>query len=587
VILKAALGHGLGVFLSACAPTAPCPASAAPSLSIAPAKNQPPSPEAQPLDGLSVLLRPAMNPAGVVHVELDLAAPGTPERTWHLRRGSVGRIAHASARDEAGSFDVATSAKADGVDLELSRPPRGALHLAYDVLSGGEAPDDPLGTLVVDDRFRGSGGGLIAVPEAIEGVAMSVRLRIDGSALRASGAASSLGVGSTRRTTMPLGGLAYVSFLAGSLGGAVIDDPGAGHDEGAWLGYTAFDPRTTVAELAQIRSALHELFKEQPGDAFTYLLVSQTRPIGSFSTTPRWSSALLQVGPSEPWSRALRLSMTQQLARRWVGGQLSVATSPGREAEGWWFSDGVSRYVAMQLLARLGLLPPEDVRQTVAGELAVVATSPHRALDLARLANLATSHPVARATLMARGALYALRESAQIHARTKGEKGLTTLLASLAKQAETGGRRSLSVADWLELLGKDDPDAARSFDAIVTRGESVTLPADALGPCFRAQAGEYVAYDAGFDVEATRVSESGRVVGLRAGGPAAKAGLTGEDIVEAMKGRDGDADVRVELTVVRAGKKVSLSYAPRGDRGKGQTWSRLAGMRDEQCGPPP
>ena len=41
-------------------------------------------------------------------------------------------------------------------------------------------------------------------------------------------------------------------------------------------------------------------------------------------------------------------------------------------------------------------------------------------------------------------------------------------------------------------LGKDDPDAAKTFDAVVVRGEAPALPADALGPCFRAATGEYV-----------------------------------------------------------------------------------------------
>lgn len=90
----------------------------------------------------------------------------------------------------------------------------------------------------------------------------------------------------------------------------------------------------------------------------------------------------MQVGPSEPWSAGLRLSVAQQLVRRWIGGSLVVSHQP----DGWWFNEGVSRYVAMLDLAHIGLLTPDEVRDAIAGELSVLATSPHRTLDNAHLA---------------------------------------------------------------------------------------------------------------------------------------------------------------------------------------------------------
>jgi C-terminal processing protease CtpA/Prc len=110
------------------------------------------------------------------------------------------------------------------------------------------------------------------------------------------------------------------------------------------------------------------------------------------------------------------------------------------------------------------------------------------------------------------------------------------------------------------------------------------LPPGALGPCFRAGAGEYVAYDPGCDVEATQTSSDARVVGVRDGGPAAKAGLLNGDVVESMTMRNGDVEVPVKLVVGRAGAHVTIAYAPKGARGRGQTWSRVRGVADERCG---
>jgi predicted metalloprotease with PDZ domain len=318
--------------------------------------------------------------------------------------------------------------------------------------------------------------------------------------------------------------------------------------------------------------------------SWTYLFLSQTRPIGSFTTTPRSGSVLVQVGPSEPWSAALKLSVAQQLARFWIGGETRIATEPGHEAEGWWFSEGVARYFATKVLAHAGLLGPDDVRQAIAGELSVLATSPLRGKTNAELAALAKTDDVARATIMARGALYAVRESGAIRSRTKGQRGLEATLADLVEHAEDDKQRTFTLGAWIDALGKDDPDAAKTFDAFIVKGAPVTLPNGALGPCFRAGTGEYIAYDPGFDVEATQASSDARVTGVREGGPAAKAGLLNGDVVESMTMRDGDVDVLVKLVVGRAGAHVSIAYAPKGARGRGQTWTRIRGIADDRCG---
>jgi hypothetical protein len=396
-----------------------------------------------------------------------------------------------------------------------------------------------------------------------------------------------------RRATIRPRGLRYSTFLAGWLGGVAVFDSDVGHDEAAWLGYTSFDPRPVVAELAQVRTALAEMFHALgalPGAPETYLLQSRSRPVGSFSTTPRFESVLLQVGLGEPWSGGLRLSMAQQLARRWIGDAVRFTPVPGRERDLGWFDDGVARYVAMKLLAHAGLLEPPDWLGAVRGELSVVATSPYGSKGNQELADLEAKDPVARATLMARGALYALRASAVLEERTHGKRQLQNVLADLYRQAEddkTSATHPLPMSAWIDALSKDDPDAAKAFDDIIVKGGPILLPPRALGPCFRASMGEYVAFDPGFDVDATSMDRDGKVKGVRPGGPAAKAGLADGDVVESMVAREDDATVPVKLVVVRAGQKVNISYVPKGARGQGQTWTRVRGVAEDTCGEPP
>jgi hypothetical protein len=534
------------------------------------------------------LLHPALTPSPLVNVEVTVARADAAAGPWRIAIGTPDRIARPFARDPSGDIEVAVAAAAGGVELRLARAPVGPVTLAYAVLAKGDPPDDPMGVSVLEDRFRGAGERLVALPAGIEDSRGAVLVRIDGEALRASAAASSLGIGAARRAVLTPRALRYATFLAGSLGVQMIDDPGAGHDEGAWLGYTSFDPRPTIAELAQVRTSLRELLKSQddPG-AWTYLVVSQTRPMGWFRTSPRVGSVLLQVGPAEPWTAWLRLSVAQQLARRWIGGELRVQTDAGHEAEGLWFAEGVSRYVAMLALSRLGLLTPDDMRGAVAGELAVIATSPDRTMPNARLSELARSDDVARATLMARGALYALREASVMRAHTAGARGLESALVDLVKQTEEKKQGAFAVSAWLDAIGKADPNAARIFEAYVVRGDPITLPAEALGPCFRPGMGEYVAFDPGFDLDATRASPEGKVSGVRPDGPAAKAGLQDGDVVESMQAREADGETPVKLVVTRDGARVTLTYVPRGARGRGQTWTRVPGVPDGKCGQVP
>ena len=161
----------------------------------------------------------------------------------------------------------------------------------------------------------------------------------------------------------------------------------------------------------------------------------------------------------------------------------------------------MARYLATRVLARLEVLSPKDWAEVIAQELSVVATSPYAAEDNAAVAERAQhDDPAARALLMMRGALYAARESAIIEGRSKGAKRLQGVLSALLKAAATDeGSKALPMSAWLDALGKEDPDAAKSLDAILTKGGPITLPPSALGPCYRAGVGEYVAFDAGFD----------------------------------------------------------------------------------------
>jgi hypothetical protein len=574
------------LLIAACGEVPPPAPVVAPAPPVAVA---PPAPPARAEPYLRVLLSPRVDPAKIVHVEIELAATA-PLGIFRLLLGAPEGLSHVTLSDAAGPIETKLSADGAGVVLTPARAPSGVTRLAYDVVANVDSPFDPFAERVLDDRFVGSGEGLLLLPEGVDDELLPVELLLDGAPLRAPNGASTLGIGARHRTKARPRSLRHVAFLLGSLGGAVFDTAGE-HDEAAWLGYTAFDPRPVAAEVAQVRSAMAELFHEHDQEhderPWTLLLATQTRPVGSYSTTPRSGGVLVELGPSEPWSAALRVSVAQQLVRPWIGGELWLGPREAG-ATSYWFTEGVARFFVTRMLARLGLLRPDDVRDALVGESSVVITSRlklaarHADASNIALASRAATDAVARAHLVARGALYAARINALVREKSKGASSLDTIILELLREAKKS-HQPLPLTAWTDAVASMlGPSEVGHFDDTINRGEEVVLPKGVLGHCYRAGTGQYVAFDLGFDGAATQMSKTGEVVGLEPGGPAERAGVKPGDVIDADY-RDGHSEVPVVLTVKRGTETLHLKYAPKGVTYRGPTWTRVPGTPDDQC----
>lgn len=528
--------------------------------------------------GIRIRLRPEIGPPARVQVDLAITFDGqAPEEL----AGVQVEPRHVVAGDDRGAMPVTLR----GAAVRLARPPVGTLHVHYDVAAEATASALPLATVVQEDRFRAAGERVLLLPTTPLSAArprapVDVQLDIDGSALKLARAASTMGLGLSETRSIRPEGLLHTTFIGGSLYSAEFD--AEARDEAAWLGYTAFDPRPASAELAQIRTAIGEFFRSEL-PPFTTLIVSQARPLGSFSTHGRSGGVLALVGPAQPWDAALRLSITEQIVHGWIGGEIRLAAASEIEARAnAWFTDGVTRFVAMRFLARLGLLSADDVAILVAGELSAVTTSPHRGASAATLAS--DPRPTARAELTARGALAALRIHRLLRDKSKGARSFDDLLLVLAARAKAAGG-PLPVTAFRELLAAElGPAEVAIFTATVQEGRPLTLPPRALGPCFRDGTTEYVAFDLGFDEAQTLAATPHVVRGLRPDGPAARAGVHADDELMAL---DEPSGKDVILTVRRGGKDEEIRYRPEGSRAHGPSWTRIEGMPATKCGDVP
>lgn len=615
------------------APAARCPEPAAKAPSsqastpIAPKTSGSAEAEAAPpSDGsrfrLALRVKPVVDPTPLVEVEITARGPASDLDVWTIAAPAKGSLRAVTARDLDGAIpvkvieDAAKGAQgsAPPVHLELARPPLGSLRLAYSVAAKPISASNAPAVEVDPDRFRALGQALIATPDGAEEGDIAVSLTIDSSDLGETiRSASSLGIGPSRDGKMSARELGDALLIAGHMGTAVFKAT-EGHDEAAWVGYTTFDPRPIAADVASFRTAVGVIFHEPLPELATLLISGDGRPPGSFVAARRAGGVVVQVSVGDAWTGPVRIAVAAEIIKAWIGERLWIGpTDRARDAEALWFTEGVTRHLARDLLFRFGLISTSELLDEVNGLESVLALSPLKAETNEALAKR-IGEPGVLPLLVARGALYATRVDALLRSAAKkkkkgerDEKGgeinketekkrlqeitsLETLLRALYEKAREQ-RGPLPTSAWTAALAKElDQAEADAFGAVIEKGKETRAPDDALGPCFKGEARRYEPFDLGFDREATRASAaddgSETVAGVRAGGPAAKAGLRDGDKLVDSRITNGRSDVPVVLTVERPdGKNVkkTITYRPAGPAVNGRGWSRQKSVPDEQC----
>lgn len=604
----------LALFLVACAPTEPprCPEppKAAPLPARAPenpgANSKNP---AEPDDGsafrLAIHIKPVAESASV-EVEIIARGPASDLDEWSIA-AAPDSIRGVSARDIDGPVAVSTSTgTADAGEkvappkpgspaphrLQLARPPLGTLHLEY-TLSAKPRSLDTTPIVEVDaDFFRAIGHTLIALPEAAANEIVSADITIDmsdytGTASNAPGpiygAASSFGVGASKQIKARGREILQAAFFLGRMGTALFA-AAEGHDEAAWFGYTTFDPRSIAADVASFRTAAGQLFRDtHENRPATFFILPDGRGVGSFVAARRAGGVIVHVGVGEPWSGPVRIAVAAEILKAWIGERLFIGPSaPGQEAESYWFTEGFTRHLARDLLFRFGLITPSELLHEVHGLMGTLATSPFKGQPNQTLAGRA-SEPGVVPVLVARGALYATRADAEIRAKSNGKTSLDDILRAL--YAKAGAERGpLPVSAWIEAVSKELGDGeAGAFAAMIEKGGEIRVPDAALGPCFRAAARRYEAFDLGFEEASEPKEPQKKIASVRAGGPADKAGLRAGDAIVEAKITRGRSDVPVSITVERNGAKKTITYRPAGPPIPGQGWARQKEIPDESC----
>lgn len=479
-------------------PPAPAPTLRAPDWS-------PPAREADP-HTLEVHLKPVLDGGEVSHVDVSLrfseppgefAEPTPLVLVMPQREDGEGgwpdAVEDVTARDAEGALALRSKPLEGGeprVEWRSERRPVGAVSVGYRVRLARAEAGKIMGARAQAGGFQGTGGALLMLPETAD--AYRVRLAWDLAAAGEGARAVSSLRGEDGR--LPLDRLRGAVLAAGPLGRLSVDgvdaEGGRAAFEGAWLGRTGFDPVEALAWAARAHARARALFHDADAAPFTFFVRAAPGLGATLRGAARPGGVLVLAGEELGWGRAARFGAARALVQRWIGGAERGLHFDGPEGASRWITAGLGAHFARELLLRGGLATPEEAADDLLEHVERHARSALRELPGDALAQR-LAEPEAQREAEDRGLLHAADVDAAVRARSGGKRSLDDLVLALLERAraqahEAGATAALPAGAWRELVGAEaGPEAQARLDAF-GRGQAVTPPDGAFGPCFKA-----------------------------------------------------------------------------------------------------
>ena len=276
-------------------------------------------------------------------------------------------------------------------------------------------------------------------------------------------------------------------------------------------------------------------------------------------------------------------SFVHEIVHGWIGLQLFAVDERSSPAAYFgWFAEGFTEYFTDVFLFRAGRRSFGDMVETYNETLLALLNQYDPTASLHAMATQ-RSRRFDRLSYL-RGYLLAHELAARL--REGGREPLEQRVLRIVREGRKG---RLSLPELLGQLAAGDTDIARLLHAVLLEGRPLEVRATALGPCARAVEVSAPVGGPGFDP--VRSVQLRRVVGLRTGSAAAKAGLReGDELIEySLDDSQPWNRSQHRLRVRRNGESKLIAFDP--DSGNARSEARVFEVAvddaaDSACGSP-
>lgn len=442
----------------------------------------------------------------------------------------------------------------------ITSKPRAPLTIRYRIVSAYDG-DPPLDSpafgqpIVWSDGFYVIGHTIFAWPEGRRGDVARFAWDPAGSGLRL---ASNLE--RFQKTAGRVNDLPHSVLLASKDLTVITRDVAGAPIRVAVRGAFGFSDQAFADVAAQSIGAVRAFWGER-GEPFLITLAPLSGPPGaSLNRGNALDGAFAAISTRSRPIGDYRLFLTHEYFHTWNPPRLGGAKAGPDEPLGYWFSEGFTDYYARRLALRSGQIDLEAFAAAWNGVLAAYGTSPVRTAPNTEIAARFWREASVQKLPYYRGALIAL----MMETRLKGQGGLDPVMRAMRDHTKDSPRPDSAAALFPRIVqARTSLDVTPDLERWATRGEAITLPADAFGGCLSVETVRRRIYSLGFDSAASGAAQV--IAGVDPAGPAYAAGLRDGMVYLGRKGgQAGDASVEVTQVVRDGGTARMITYLPQG-----------------------